>query len=105
MPRPLRVQLDGAVYFVTLEGPHNEKIFNDHDDYQKYLELLTQCKEEYHFKLFSYALLPSELFLLIEANDEFSTSRIMQRVTPLYTKYFNHRHERKGPLFQKRFRS
>lgn len=105
MPRPPRVQLDGAVYFVTLEGPYDEKIFKDHDDYQKYLELLTQCKQEYHFKLFSYALLPTQLFLLIEANDEFSISKIMQRVTPLYTKYFNYRHERKGPLFQKRFRS
>ncbi len=105
MPRLPRVYLEEAVYFVTLEGPYNESLFRDKADYQKYLELLNKCKAECHFKLFSYALLPNRLYLLIEPNQEFPISHIMQKITPLYTKYYNGQHERRGPLFQKRFRS
>ncbi len=105
MPRPPRVHLEDVIYYVTLEGPYQEPVFRDAADYQKYLELLGRYKKEYGFKLFSYALLPNHIHLLIEANEEFPISTIMQKITPLYTKYFNARHERKGPLFQKRFRS
>jgi REP element-mobilizing transposase RayT len=97
--------LEGALYYVTLEGPANEPIFKDQADYTKYVELLNTYKAEYGFKLFSYALLPSRLHLLIEPHEEFPISHIMQKLTPTYTKYYNHRYDRKGPLFQKRFRS
>ncbi len=105
MPRTPRVHLEGVIYYVTLEGPNQEEIFRDSQDHQKYLELLAQYKEEFKFKLFSYALLPHRLHLLIEVNDEFPISHVMQKITPLYTKYYNSRYQRKGPLFQKRFRS
>ena len=105
MPRPLRVHLEQAIYLVTLEGPADQTLFKHPSDYQKYLEILGQAKAQYHFRLYGYSLLPSRLLLLIEANRDFSISQIMLKVTPVYTKYFNARYERKGPLFQKRFRS
>src|SRR3989338_5637410 len=83
MPRPLRVHLKDAVYYVTLEGPEGEPIFRDQDDYDKYLELLAEAKKEFHFKIFSYSLLPDGLHLLIQASDDFPVSIIMQRITPL----------------------
>ncbi len=105
MPRIPRVHLENLIYFVSLEGPYQERIFKDQTDRHKYMELLSKYKDEYGFKLFSYALLADRLHLLIEANEEFPISKIMQKITPLYTKYFNTRYGRKGPLFQKRFRS
>lgn len=105
MSRPPRLFLEDAVYYVTVEGPYNEPIFQDKADYQKYLELLNQHRSDFHFKLFAYALTPSRVHLLMEACEEHPISQIMLNLTPHYTKYFNHRHNRKGPLFQKRFRS
>lgn len=105
MPRLPRIHLDSAVYFVTLEGPYNEAIFRDHSDYMKYIELLNKCRGEYQFKLYSYAFLTNYLYLLIEPAHDFPISQIMHWITPLYTKYYNARYDRKGPLFQKRFRS
>ena len=106
MPRSLRIQLEEAVYYVTTEGPYQGKIFNERADYQKYLELLSDSQKTCPFKLLAYALLPDRIHLLIEANNEkASISHIMQKITPRYTKYFNHRYQRKGPLFRKRFRS
>lgn len=105
MPRLPRVHLENALYFVSMEGPYREQIFKDQADRRKYMELLSKNKTEQNFKLFSYALLEDRLHLLIEADEQFPISQIMQKMTPLYTKYFNGRYGRKGPLFQKRFRS
>jgi len=105
MPRAPRVHIEGALYFVSLEGPNRLPIFKDKLDYDQYIDLLNQYKSEYQFKLFSYALLPNRIHLLIEVGEEYPISQIMQRITPLYTKYFNDRYNRKGPLFHKRFRS
>jgi len=105
MPRLPRVHLQDVAYYITLDGPQNESIFKDVSDYKKYGEMLAQSKQEFKFKLFAYALFSNRLELLIEANEEFPISQIMQKITPSYTKYYNHRYQRKGPLFQKRFRS
>ncbi len=105
MPRLPRVHFKDAVYFVTLDGPQHEPVFRDPADYSKYQELLGKYKNEFQFKLFAYALLPSRLYLLMETSDQYPISHVMQKLTPQYTKYYNSRYERKGPLFPKRFRS
>ena len=105
MPRLPRVHLQDVAYYVSLEGPQNELIFKDAADYKKYGELLAKFKDEFQFKLFAYALLPMRLELLVETTEEHPISQIMQKITPSYTKYYNNRYQRKGHLFQKRFRS
>ncbi len=105
MPRLPRLHLKDVIYFVSLEGPSAEPIFRDAADYEKYLELLKRSKSEYCFKLFSYVLLPDRLHLLIEVDELFPLSVIMQKITPQYTKYYNSRYDRNGHLFTKRYRS
>ncbi|MBI4430483.1 MAG: transposase [Candidatus Omnitrophica bacterium] len=105
MPRLPRVHLHDAAYYVTLDGPQNEVIFKDAADFRKYGELLAKYKQEFGFKLFAYAIFSNRLELLMEPNKEHPVSQIMQKITPSYTKYYNSRYQRKGPLFQKRFRS
>lgn len=105
MPRLPRVHLEDVIYYVTLEGTQHEPVFREPADYIKYLELLGRYKKEYQIRLFAYALLHGRIYLLLEAGPAYSISRLMQKVTPLYTKYYNGKYDRKGHLFQKRFRS
>ena len=106
MPRPSRIHLEKAAHLVTQEGPYQGKIFGDREDYEKYLHLLNASKQTYGFKLFAYALLPNQIYLLMEPVDQkASISRVMQQLTLRYTQYFNHRYQRKGSLFRRRFRS
>ncbi len=70
-----------------------------------YLELLKKYKEQYNFKLFSFALMPNQLNLLLELKGSTTISMIMHDTTTAYTKYFNGRYQRKGHLFQERFKS
>ena len=105
MARLPRIDIEGALYYVTSRGVHEEAIFKADEDYHKYLELLDNYKTQYGFKLFAFVLLPHHLHLLIELKEGVSISAIMHDVTPTYTKYFNGRYGRKGHLFQGRFRA
>lgn len=99
-----RTHIEGAVYYVTSRGDNEEVIFKDNEDYQRYLELLKKYKEQYGFKLFAFVLMPNHLHLLIELKEGLTISDIMHDLNSNYTKYFNGKYERKGHLFQERYK-
>lgn len=105
MPRFPRIHIENCLYYITLQGNHEEKIFREEKDYLMYVELLKKYKEEYGFKLFSFSLMPTELNLLIELKEGSTISLVMHGLNSSYTKYFNRRYERRGHLFQQRFKS
>lgn len=70
-----------------------------------YLELLKKYKEQFGFKLFSFMLGKEQVSLLMEVGEGATISLIMHGVSSNYTKYFNNRYQKKGHLFQERFRS
>ena len=104
MPRIPRVEIKDALYYVTSRGDNDQNIFKDEEDYQVYTSLLKKYKEQYGFKLFSYMLLPKYLHLLIEFTKEVMISEVMHDLNSSYIKYFNGKYERKGHLFQERFK-
>jgi len=99
-----RTHIAGAIYYVTSRGDNEDVIFKDQQDYQKYLELLIKYKKQYGFGLFAFVLLPSHLHLLIELKKGLTLSDIMHDLNANYTKYFNGRYQRKGHLFQERYK-
>jgi putative transposase len=105
MPRLPRIDLEGAIYFVTAKSSKEQLIFKDRADYLMYIELLAKYKSHYKFKLFSFCLMPEKLNLLIETAEQASISYIMHDLNSSYTKYYNGRYNRRGHLFEARFRS
>ena len=105
MPRLPRIHVEGAIYYVTSKASENATIFKDKADFQMYLDLVTKYKAQHKFKLYSYSLLSDRLHLLIETQGPSSISTIMHDLNSLYTKYYNSRYSRRGPLFESRFRS
>lgn len=83
----------------------NQNIFMDTMDYKAYLELLEKYKQKYGFKLFSFALMPNQLDLLLELKEGSNISMVMHDLNSSYTKYFNGVYHRKGHLFRERFKS
>ncbi|MFH2137739.1 MAG: transposase [Candidatus Omnitrophota bacterium] len=104
MPRMPRVNVEGALYYITSRGDRNQEIFKDKEDYATYIELLKKYKKHHGFKLFSYILLPSHLHLLIELSANLTISQIMHDLNSSYIKYFNKKYERTGHLFTERYR-
>jgi REP element-mobilizing transposase RayT len=70
-----------------------------------YLELLEKYRQKYGFKLFSFALMPNQIDLLVELKEGTTISEIMHDINSSYTKYFNGKFNRKGHLFRERFQS
>jgi REP element-mobilizing transposase RayT len=105
MGRVPRVYIEGILYYVTSSGGYNENIFLDPADYDEYITLVANYKNQYGFKIFSYVLLPNHLHMLIELKNNVGISNIMHDINSRYTKAFNSRYGKKGHLFQERFRT
>ncbi len=105
MPRSPRIYLENCLYYITSRANQGQEIFKDGEDYKMYLDLLKKYKEQFGFKLFSFLLGKEQISLLMEVGEGATISVIMHGVSSNYTKYFNNRYQRKGHLFQERFRS
>ena len=105
MPRPPRLHVQGALYYVTSRGIEGRPIFRDARDYDTYLELLKAYKQTHRFQLFAFALFPNQLQLCLQVNGDSTMSAVMHALNSRYTKYANKRHERSGHVFQERYRA
>ncbi|MBI4080454.1 MAG: transposase [Candidatus Levybacteria bacterium] len=58
-----------------------------------------------HIELLAYCLMPNHFHFLVRQIRDEGVSKFVANVTNSYTKYFNTKHERVGPLFQGVFKS
>ncbi len=104
MARIYTTHIEGGLYYITSRGDNHKDIFKEKDDYMMYIDLLKKYKQQYDFKLFSFVLLASHLHLLIELREGITISDITRDLNGNYTKYFNAKFQRKGHLFQERYK-
>lgn len=105
MPRLPRVNIEGALCYVTCRGLQNQAIFKDERDYEMYFGLLKRYKDQHSAKIYAYSLMSNHLHLLLEMDKNAILSDFMHDLTSAYTKYFNGRYNRKGHLFRERYKA
>jgi REP element-mobilizing transposase RayT len=105
MPRPPRIQLEGAVYVVTARGLSEEPLFKDSADEHAYLQLLADYHRRHGFRLYAWCLLPDGIHLCLEPGPGSSLSTVMHDLSAGYTRYVNKRYGRSGHLFQARYKA
>ena len=104
MARKPRIEFEGALYHVITRGNQRQQIFEDPEDYKKYLNILEDYKARYDFFLYAYVLMRNHVHLLIETK-AVSLSKILQGINQRYTMYFNRRYATVGHLFQGRYKA
>ena len=104
MARTARAVGDSGIYHVMLRGINRQRIFEDDEDREKFLEILKKSKEKDGFDLLAWCLMPNHVHLLIHEN-EVKLETIFRRIGASYVYWFNGKYERTGHLFQDRFRS
>ncbi len=107
MPRPLRVHIEGALYYVTSRAAEGQPLFRNDQDYATYLELIRQAREQGggQMKVYGFLLLPGQLQLCLEPTGTQTVSAFMQAVNSRYTKYVAKQHGPTSHVFQERFKS
>ncbi len=99
-----RIIFEGAIYHITQRAPGTERIFLEESDYLYFLKILKDITQEFHVKLFSFALLTNHLHLLLQITQK-NLSSAMKNLFERYAMYFNEKYQRKGHVFCGRFRA
>jgi REP element-mobilizing transposase RayT len=103
MARPPRIECFGALNHVVARGNQRRDLFHDDADRVKYLALLAAYKERHHFLLYAYVLRTDHIHFLIETRGV-GLGRIVQGIHQCYARYYNHRYQTRGPVFQGRYK-
>lgn len=104
MARPLRIEHENAFHHVLSRGIEGRAIFLDDRDHAHFLELLEAMAERFDVELWAYVLMGNHYHLVLRTRRP-NLSRAAQWLGVSYVSWFNARHERKGHLFQGRFKS
>ena len=104
MARALRVEYPGAFYHVINRGNAGDDIFKSLRDREKFLEYLQSSVERYGLKIHTYCLMSNHYHLLVET-PEANLSRAIKWVNVSYAGYFNRKRQRRGHLFQGRYKA
>ncbi len=104
MPRAARRKSEIKMYHIMLRGINQQNVFEDDEDYQKFLQVLIECKAISKFKLYAYCLMGNHIHLLIQETDE-PIELIVKRIAVRYVYWYNIKYNRVGHLFQDRYKS
>jgi len=104
MPRTMRVKSETDIYHVMLRGINQQIIFNEDEDFQRFLETLKDCKAISGYKVFAYCLMNNHVHLLIKTGKE-ELGQVLKRIGVRYVTYYNWKYFRRGHLFQDRYKS
>ena len=104
MPRQPREKSESGIYHIMLRGINQQVIFEDCEDYSKFIETLETYKAVSEYKVFAYCLMSNHIHILLKVEKE-DLDLIMKRIAGSYVYWYNWKYYRKGHLFQDRFKS
>jgi len=104
MARPLRVDVADGLYHVMARGIEGRAIFGDDRDRWHFLDLLAKLPERFRVIVHAYVCMESHYHIILQTPDA-NLSQAMHWFNVSYSAWFNARRNRKGHLFQGRFKS
>ena len=104
MPREARKISQNETYHIMLRGINQQQIFEDEEDYQKFIEIIKSYQAICEYKVFAYCLMGNHIHFLMEFGKE-SIGQVFKRIGSKYVYWYNIKYQRKGHLFQDRFKS
>jgi putative transposase len=119
------------VYHIFSRGVNRTPIFYQKKDYQRFLDLIKYCHfadypikfsklkslsnkergkiksrlKENFVEFIAYSLMPNHFHFVLKQKIENGISQFINRLLNSYTKFFNTKYKRSGPLFEGRFKA
>lgn len=104
MARVAREKSSTGIYHVTLRGINRQIIFEDDEDYQKFLWTITDTKGKSGYEIYAYCLMSNHIHLLLKETRE-ELGIVFRRIGASYVHWYNWKYKRRGHLFQARYKS
>ena len=104
MPRPLRIEFEGAIYHLCARGNARQLICHDERDRARFVELLDQSAQRFDAAVLCLVLMGNHFHLVAKTRRP-NLRKWMHWLLVSYTVYFNRRHRSSGHLFQGRYKS
>jgi len=94
----------GDYYHVYNRGIASNKTFYRDENYHYFLRLCEKYQSKYQARMIAYCLMSNHFHLLLQQRGEIPISKFMQVTLNAYVQALNKQSDRKGPLFEGRFR-
>ena len=106
MPRISRVVLPNHPHHVVQRGHNRQDIFTQQSDYEYFLATLREWKEACGVKVYAFCLMSNHVHLVLETPEEAAMlPRLMKRLAGRQTRYTNRLVDRRGTLWESRYKS
>ncbi len=96
---------DHAFLHVISRSFEGKWVFQDHEDFEQFKRLLQQAKKSHQFFIHHYCLMNTHFHLALSISSSFPFIQGMKEIKVGYSKYFNKKYKRTGPLWRDRFKS
>ncbi len=104
MSRPLRIEYANAYYHVMNRGAGRRKIFNNDEEHELFLTIISDAYLQYNIEIHAYCLMSNHYHLLVKTPSG-NLGRAMRHINGVYTQRYNHLNKTDGPLFRGRYKS
>ena len=104
MPRVARIKSSTGIYHIITRGINQQNIFASDDDYERFLNTLTRYCRKSACEIYAYCLMDNHIHLLLREGQE-TIATTMKKIGTSYVYYYNWQYNRKGHLFQDRYKS
>lgn len=104
MPRQAREKSLRETYHIMLRGINQQQIFEDEQDYLKFIEVIKSYQAICEYKVYAYCLMGNHIHLLMKFEKE-PIEQAFKKIGSKHVYWYNIKYQRKGHLFQDRFKS
>ena len=105
MARIARAVAPGIPHHITQRGNRRQQTFFSDEDYQFYLELMSEWCIKYHVEAWAYCLMPNHVHLILVPETKDALKLAVGETHRRYTRRINFREGWRGHLWQGRFAS
>lgn len=104
MPRMVRLEGPGLISHIIARGIDGKNLFYSNEDRHEFLSRLDTLLRHLGYRCITWCLMDNHYHLLLRTNEN-SLEKLMRPLNGGYARWFNKKHNRKGYLFQDRFKS
>lgn len=104
MPRQARLDTPGALHHIMVRGIDKSTIFDDDEDKTRFLERLGRCVGEGGCSVYAWVLMDNHVHILFRSGKD-GISSVMRKLLTWYAQHYNRWHNRRGHLFENRYKS